>query len=160
MSAVSVRKQLPNTRWSGARPNIALVCVLLACCGCTSKLDLVPVGGRLIIDGQPIGNVLVTFVPEAVGDRRPIRSMGITDREGKFQMRAETQELGAVAGEHRIILEDLAILEAPRSEDGTVTKLPPARFPASLANPLTSTLRATVTDGREPILLEVETRAR
>jgi hypothetical protein len=147
------------TRGYEIRAYIILVCMTLSfVCGCASKIDLVPVEGKLLVDGQPIDNVLVTFVPEAVIDRKPIRSMGISDREGRFQMRAETQELGAVVGEHRIILEDLAILDAPRSEDGTVTKLPPIRFPASFANPITSTLRATVTDGREPILIKVETR--
>jgi hypothetical protein len=159
MNSLLLTEQTPRKRWSAARIRITLVCFLLeCCCSCTSKLDLIPVEGKLLVDGQPTDNVLVTFVPEAVGDRRPVRSMGISDSEGRFQLRAESQELGAIAGDHRIILEDLAILDAPRSADGTVTKLPPIRLPTILTNPITSTLRATVADGQEPILIDVKLR--
>jgi hypothetical protein len=40
-----------------------------------------------------------------------------------------------MVGDHRIILDDLAILDAPRSEGGTVIKMPPTHFSSNYTNP-------------------------
>lgn len=127
----------------------------LLCSGCQSDVTLVPVRGTVLLDGEPLADVLVTFIPDSAHGGRPIRSMGISDHQGEFQLRAETQAPGAVVGEHRVMLEDLSILNAPRSEDGTVMKLPPVRFPNRYANPLSSKLRVTVNQSHPTILLEL-----
>ncbi len=109
----------------------------------------------MLLDGQPLTNVLVTFIPEDATSGVPVRSMGVSDDEGKFTLRAETQQPGAVVGKHCVIIEDLAIQKAPRSEDGTVLEMPPKRFPQVYSDPLQTPLRASVQATTPPIELEL-----
>ncbi len=135
----------------------ASCCVILAVTvGCGKSHVLVPVEGTLLLDGQPLPEILITFVPEAVGKDRPIRSMGMSDKQGKFILRAESQSSGAVLGEHRVVLEDLSILSAPRTADGTVVTYPPKRFPEVYGDPLRTPLRVLVRESGEAITLTVQ----
>lgn len=126
--------------------------------GCGSGGTLVPVDGTVLLDNQPLPDVLITFVPEAAGTGTPIRSMGISDASGNFRLKAETLSPGASPGVHRVIVEDLAILDAPRSEDGTVISLPTKRFPSVYSDPLRTPLRAIIKAESEPISLELSGR--
>ncbi len=128
-----------------ARPlRLALAALAIALGGCSQPPPLGSVTGVVTIDGQPLKNVLVTFTPEASGDHAQVRSMGLSDDAGRFALRTETQRDGALAGEHRITVEDMAIYDAPRSEDGTILAMPPVRFPAVYADALHTPLHATV----------------
>ena len=104
--------------------------------------ELGQVRGVVRAGGQPLPNVLVTFIPVGQADGELIRSMGKTDEQGRYKLQAETQGAGAMIGKHLVIVEDLAIYSAPRDEDGTVTQLPRVRFPARFSDPLLSPLGA------------------
>ncbi len=123
--------------------------------GCGGGPELVEVAGVATLDGQPLANVLVTFVPEATKDRAAFRSMGMTDQEGKFRLQAETQRPGALAGKHRVLVEDLSIHSAPRSEDGTLLSHPTVRFPLRYSNLQNSPLRADVVKDAPPMKIEL-----
>lgn len=56
------------------------------------------------------------------------------------------------------IVEDLAIYDAPRAADGTVTSQPPVRFPAIYGDPLRSPLQVTVNADNQPCSLELKSR--
>jgi hypothetical protein len=129
--------------------------VLVVAAGCRDSLPLGEVDGVITMDGQPLPEVLITFVPEAAGNGTPVRSMAVSDDEGRYRLQAETLVSGAVLGEHRVIVEDLAVLKAPRTEDGTVITHPPNRFPSHYSDPLKSPLRATVDDASQHIPLEL-----
>ncbi len=133
--------------------------VLSLSAGCGQGLPLANVKGIVLIDGQPLPNVLVTFVPEAAGASSPVRSMGMSDAAGQFTLRAETQQPGALIGTHRVTVEDLSILDAPRKDDGTVISVPPQRFPSLYSDSLRTPLRATVEATEVPIALELTTKA-
>lgn len=136
--------------------------LLLAMTGCGSSTNTSPVAGQLLLDGKPLTNILVTFIPEIpaqdAGQETRIRSMAMTDAEGKFRLRTETQVDGALIGTHKVILEDLAILNAPRSENGTVIKMPEARFPDRYKSIVSSTLKAQVSAGPNLLKLEIQSQ--
>lgn len=105
--------------------------------------------------GKPLSNVVVTFIPESAGDRPLPRSHAQTDAAGKYVLQTQAQEPGAVVGQHRVIIEDLAIYQAPRSPDGTVLKRPPARFAASYSDPIETPLIVEVTAAAQAIDLDL-----
>jgi len=87
---------------------------------------------------------------------RQCRSMGTTDSEGRYRLTTEGQEAGARVGKHKVIVEDLAIYEAPRAADGTVLEMPAARFAAHYGDPLRSPLEIEVTGGAQTVNLDLQ----
>lgn len=84
------------------------VVVLLIGAGCQKgSASLVPVEGTLLLKGQPLGKISVTFMPDALGPSATNgpTSMAVTDDNGRFKLMVGTKE-GAVAGTHLVVLED------------------------------------------------------
>jgi len=72
--------------------------------GCSSG-NVVPVSGRVTLNGQPVANVHVSFQPIATGsDHNPGGgSYAFTDADGRFTLRLVDGETpGAVVGRHRV----------------------------------------------------------
>jgi hypothetical protein len=85
--------------------------------------------------------------------------MGLSNESGQFTLRTESQQDGAIPGRYRVIVEDMAIYKAPRSPDGTVTAMPPVRFPSRYTDPLRTPLQATVTaEEQQQITLPLRSR--
>lgn len=61
------------------------------------------------MNGRPLGNVRVDFQPDPDKGTRGAGSSGTTDAEGKFTLTFAPNQAGAIAGHHRVILEDLDI---------------------------------------------------
>jgi hypothetical protein len=78
----------------------ALTCsvVLLAATGC-GGVRHTPVTGTVTLDGQPYGDVVVTFVPANAGDVSPV---GKADGAGKFQMGTEKVNNGVKPGKYKV----------------------------------------------------------
>ncbi|HZL88859.1 MAG TPA: hypothetical protein VFB96_10840 [Pirellulaceae bacterium] len=122
--------------------------------GCGARQPLAPVDGIVTLDGQPLGNVLVVFVPDGSGG--PVsRATGIADAAGRFELKTEDGRLGAAVGSYRIVVEDLALQDAPRDPDGTILVMPPTRIPDRYASTLTTTAAAQVEQGRRPMKVEL-----
>jgi hypothetical protein len=140
------------------RPAVVALALLIAlvAAGCGSKVELGQVEGTVRAGGQPLRGVLVTFVPESSGPAAVVRSMGVTDEAGRFRLRTETQEDGAIVGRHKVLVEDLAIYSAPRSEDGTVLKRPPQRFAPAYSDLLQSPLSQEVKAGPQSLELVLD----
>lgn len=67
---------------------------LLALTGC-NRLDVVPVKGVVTRAGQPVGNVVIWFTPDA---GRP--SWALADAEGKFELEYNRERKGAKVAKH------------------------------------------------------------
>jgi len=87
---------------------LCLACGLLAL-GCSKQEQLVPVSGKVTMNGRPLGNVRVDFHPDPDKGTRGTGSSGTTDAEGNFTLTLAPNKPGAVAGHYRVILEDLDI---------------------------------------------------
>lgn len=138
------------------RSHFGLVCALSVLAGCGSSIELGQVEGKVTAKGQPLANVLVTFIPEVNGEAGRVRSMGMTDAEGRYRLKTEKLLPGAVVGKHRVTVEDMAIYSAARSEDGTVLEHPPTRFAASFSDPLQTELVREVAAGSQTFDLQLE----
>jgi hypothetical protein len=76
--------------------------------GCGRKpVELVPVSGILKVAGVPEGDIEVQFMPESEsGDHAPT-SYGISDVDGRFELRVRDGRVGAVPGQHRVFVTDV-----------------------------------------------------
>lgn len=81
----------------------------LAMTGCGgSKFDFAPVSGKILLEGEPVNNARVVFMPRASGtdaEAGPY-SNGETDEQGRYELRSATENStrGAVVGSHRVIV--------------------------------------------------------
>ncbi|MCC9606360.1 carboxypeptidase-like regulatory domain-containing protein [Blastopirellula sp. JC732] len=77
---------------------LALLSCLIMSVGCAEQgPSLGAVSGTVTLDGKPLPNVIVSFVPVTGG--RP--SVGTTDENGKYQL-AFVDRLGALTGKHKV----------------------------------------------------------
>lgn len=86
---------------------LLLAAVSLAGCG-GSKFDFASVSGQILLDGKPVENARVVFMPTASGkdgEAGPY-SNGETDEQGRYKLESATEKStkGAVVGFHRIIV--------------------------------------------------------
>ena len=78
--------------------------LLAVACGCSKPLvfnDLVE--GTVTLDGKPLGNAHVQFVPDEPGIKAP-GSTGITDENGHYRLTREDGQPGALVGKHLVVL--------------------------------------------------------
>lgn len=79
--------------------------LLLTSCG-SSKPQFVPVSGRVLVDGKPVANLMVTFQPIGTTGSDPgPGSAGITDVNGRYTLKVSSQQFegdGAVPGKHKV----------------------------------------------------------
>jgi hypothetical protein len=99
-----------------------LVCTAALAAGCESKPKVVPVEGVLKIGGKAAANVSVQFLPDHLKGNGGPTSYATTDAEGKFRLKAQDGQDGAVAGPHVVILADL---DEERPAQGVAPKRAP-----------------------------------
>ena len=108
---------MPNSRWL-----VALI--LLA--GCNNH-GIVPVSGRILLDGLPLANVVVQFEPVDDRSNPGMGSVGKTDSNGHYDLRQiQSDSPGAIMGRHRVTLRS-----APRGssrEDAAEAERIPVEF--------------------------------
>jgi hypothetical protein len=76
--------------------------------GCTRSPTVVPVSGKVTLDGEPLANVAVAFQPvtdKANASQTAIGSYGRTDAEGNYSLRLiDPDQPGAIIGKHQVTL--------------------------------------------------------
>lgn len=107
--------------------------------GCSPPLgvELVPVSGRVTLDGWPLTGVAIVFAPDGKAGNKGPASIGWLDVNGRYDVRSVRGYAGAVPGPQRIYFVDPAV---NASADDTR----PAGLPASLLAPDSSQLTTTV----------------
>jgi hypothetical protein len=90
------------------RLQVVAILVLVMLAGCQAS-DLVPVSGKITLDGKPLGGVAVTFQPQRTEASKPVASTlgstGVTDSEGKYTLRSMASDsVGAAVGEHKVYI--------------------------------------------------------
>lgn len=80
-----------------ATRTIALLAILVAG-GCSGDSRVAGVSGTVTLDGKPIGDAAVAFVPKDGG--RP--AFGITDADGNFELTTFASGDGALIGSHSV----------------------------------------------------------
>jgi len=108
--------------------------VALILTGCGKASNIVPVSGRVTMDGQPLAEARITFQP--VGDwQNPYpgpASYGVTDSAGHFTLTLiDSGQPGAMVGKHRVTItpKESAVTS---SDAGYYQELPPAQQPQTV----------------------------
>jgi hypothetical protein len=134
-----------------------LVLVLGLMAGCNQPGEtLVPVGGRVLVDGKPASGAAVVFHPvDSTNGTHPLAQV---DANGEFQLTTIRSGDGAAPGEYRVTL--TWYVSPPRKkafegEESPVRNLIPEKYARRETTPLTATIR---TDGNEPLRIEISTR--
>ena len=115
--------------------------LLLCGLGCDGRPPkLVPVSGRVTLDGAPLADAYVSFQPR--GDRGNEvpgpASVGKTDSNGRFTLAlvrpnepSSPAAVGAVVGPHRVVIRKVhSAAAAPGEESGRYQEGLPARYNA------------------------------
>lgn len=121
--------------------------------GCPTRHEFAAVEGVVTLDGVPLDDIEVVFLPEPGAARAGPRSTCITDASGVFRMRTDAGKDGAVVGACRVTLLDLKAIAAAPDGPG---KSRPSRVPAEYVNATSTPMRnVTVTSGAQTLNFEV-----
>jgi hypothetical protein len=89
-----------------SRISVSLAAFAIAIAGCSS--DIVPVSGRVTLDGQPLSGATVTFQPVRDPSAEPPSapgSVGVTDDQGNYELRlVDPDQAGALVGDHAVTI--------------------------------------------------------
>ena len=122
----------------------AAALLLAAGCGKTTTFND-KVEGNVTIDGAPLAQVLVRFLPEADAGATVPESSGFTDQNGHFQLTHDRQKPGAAVGKHRVI-----VLQGRGGVNPDDPQAPPVPPPPGPKVPPVYTLA-----GKTPLLVDV-----
>ena len=99
--------------------------LLVSGCGSGDSYQIVPVSGRVTLDGQPVSGARVLFEPVGEGDELDLGpgSFGKTDAEGRYTLDTVDRRPGALVGEHQVMIStfemapDLTKMDTVRKEE-------------------------------------------
>lgn len=109
-----------------ARHALGLVFLIPLAAGCGDGRTAVQVSGKVMVKGQALADIGVTFQPVGGG----LGSAGKTDAEGRYTLQfVDNQQAGAQAGPHQVTFHDLLDQPAESPDAGPVppskSRLPP-----------------------------------
>jgi len=111
--------------------------LLVLCAGCSSGgPEIAYVSGRVMMDGKPLANAAVVFIPE---DGRPAGAR--TDADGNYVLNFSESRRGAIPGTNTVRISTLR--EAEKDENGK-TVVPGSRETIPMEYNVASTLSFTV----------------
>jgi hypothetical protein len=135
--------------------------------GCSGGPKLVPVSGKLTMNGKALKNVKVNFHPDPDKGATGPGSFGTTDEQGNFTLtcNAKGNQPGAIVGHHRVVLTDLDTFGNVfvgrgdyRTDDPKGPKETPkvSRFPNTYENLANTPFKVEVKEGMSPVTLDVK----
>jgi len=76
---------------------------LLLCAGCGSGYNMAEVSGVVTLDGKPLSNATILFMPKATaGNDAGPPSNATTDENGKYTLTTAESGSGAMVGKHQV----------------------------------------------------------
>jgi hypothetical protein len=150
---LSVQRELRRQRTSVARWSAMAAVLFLAGCG-GSDLNLAPVEGIVTLDGKPIPDAAVLFLPDDPTMGPP--AAGTTDGEGRFTLITANLP-GAAVGSHRVAISKDQTQVIPTRKGFPIYKTT-YTIPPKYAAAESSGLVATVADDVNTIDFKLSTR--
>lgn len=120
------------------------VLAVLSGCGGGNEVELGTVSGIVTLDGAPLRGVFVTFQPQGYPP-----SMGVTDKDGKFEL-TYAGEQGAVVGTHEVYLDELLADEVEEYQTDIGGR--PSKVPEKFMEPFQT---VEVNSGHNDVFLEL-----
>jgi hypothetical protein len=131
---------------------------LLAGLGCGTPVA--EVQGTLTLNGAPLADVEVYFIPDGEKGTRGPRAAAVTDADGHFRLDLGALGAGTVVGHHRVVLVDrLALPPVPDErvdKPGARPRAPqPSRIPEKYNAAVSTPLRVEVKTGPQTVDLDL-----
>lgn len=92
--------QTPNSHWASCWLAAGLLAITSGCSGERLDPEYKPVTGTVTLDGQPLSDAQVSFVPLGSGSS----GTGFTDENGTYQLYYAARRAGAKLGENRVYI--------------------------------------------------------
>src|SRR5206468_1991369 len=89
------------------------VATLTAGMGCSRGPQFAEVNGTVTLNGRPLSDMEVVFLPDPAAGTVGPTSTAYTDEKGHYQLVTNKGQRGAVVGTHRVCFRDLAALPLP-----------------------------------------------
>ena len=83
---------------------LPLLLLLCSACGRRSWAMNEQVEGTVKLDGTPLANVMVQFVPDLDPKVQAPQSSAVTDEKGHFVLTCDNKKPGAVIGKHNVLV--------------------------------------------------------
>lgn len=144
---------------------VSFLAIAAGGCGPASSLTLVPVEGRVTLDGKPVPGCIVTFEPADQHAATGPQAVGVADKDGWFRVRSSGNRLGAVPGVHRVFVAPTDVVSAagesrPAAQHPEATASPDL-VPPRYQSPGTSGLEATVVaEGKNSFVFELHSKTK
>jgi len=114
--------------------------------GCGDSNFNKKVEGVVTLNGKPLPNVRVIFVPVVNEGALAVNSAGVTDGNGNFAMAADNKKKGAMIAKHKVVIVQGRTTSRSRDDEDETTT----------SNPSSEKLPAEYTDAsRTPIEVDV-----
>jgi len=109
---------------------VASTYCLFSALGCSGKdYSVAPVSGVVTLNGKPLPNAAVQFLPTGKGNPGPPSSSIMnTDDDGRFELQFPDQTKGAVVGKCQVLVSTRRVLSKPNDPD-TTEEISPELFP-------------------------------
>lgn len=130
-------------RKSGLASLIGMTAFLAIGCG---GREFAEVEGQITLEGKPLGDVEVLFLPDPLKGNQGNNASAFTDPEGKYKLLAlRDHRTGTVLGPHRVAITDLTMVIDTTGTGGpgktgkigpTMPGTTPRRFPREYGDPL------------------------
>jgi hypothetical protein len=142
------------------RSRVLLVApIILTTSACNSGSPFAEVSGVVVLDGKPMPEAIVQFLPDPDKKTEGPTSSGKTDEAGRFRLMSEDKygKDGAVVGFHRVVIWDARTAAPPRNRwsEGKRPDMPPSRIPERYTRAQKTPLRQEVKAGPQTITLDV-----
>ena len=127
--------------------------VLAAAAGCGGKRTIVPVSGRVTLEGAAVAQVRIAFMPTESGEGSPIRpaSSGL-DSDGRYKLSTFEPGDGAIPGEYDVVI--VSITSGPTMQNPTAPEV--WGIPRHYGRPGQSGLSVTVPDQRAAVTFDFD----
>jgi hypothetical protein len=144
-----------HSRGHGTGLFLALVAIA-SLAGCNRGPQFVEVSGTVTLNGRPLSDLEVVFMPDPGAGTSGPASSAYTNENGQYKLVTNKGQLGAVVGTHRVCIRDLAALPLPPILDAEGNAERPrgprsapklSRVPAAYSSSHETPLRAEVEPG-------------
>jgi len=137
--------------------------IVVAASACNSGARFAEVSGVVLLDGKPMPDAIVQFIPELDKNTNGPTSSGNTDEEGHFRLKSDDKygKDGAVVGFHRVVVQDKRSIALPRhmwTDRNKRPATPPPRISNRYGEALNTPLRQEVKAGSQTITLELTSK--
>lgn len=140
MSSSEMRYQFGTRVNAIALAVSAMAVIVSAGCGGTPAPELIPVVGKVTIDGKPAKEGAVAFRDVSTGAIQPA---GLITEDGSYKIYSGQQE-GAPAGEYRVVV---FVRKTPRTPSGEIAGLPTVIVNKRFTDANSTPLKITVQEG-------------